>query len=136
MAKHSDDPASRSFEQIFEDLTKLMQFTVEHMDKPVTGEIPKDLESKLKSLEKEVDHFCSINEALIAKSPPAQSTDHLTPSERKSVEKSAELIKEGEKKLKDLREAETKLPEKEMPPKKSSLKKYRRTGGDAPWKKM
>lgn len=129
------------FEKIFEALTDILQYTVENMDQPMMGAIPDDLELRLSNLEKDIHLFCAANKILNEQNPKASSIDHLTKSERRSLERSQKLLREGEEKLAEANKKEgqvsaEKIPKKKISSKEAHKKQYRRMGGNKNWKPL
>lgn len=96
---------AEAFELIFEQFADLLEFAVENMDKPLPANLPKNLEEKLSALEKDVNDFCELNEQLVERSKllgyGTSDTSHLTKRERHCVDRSKNLIKTVEDRLKD-----------------------------------
>jgi hypothetical protein len=143
MAKEpSGDPGE--FEQIFEKLTDLLQFTVEHINQPITGEVPKDIEAQLERLERDVTLFCSENKALLDAAKASDTKDHLTKAERRSLERSKKLLEKGQQELEVRRQAEAAgrtastapAPKSDVAAKISRKKQFRNLGGNRDWKPL
>lgn len=101
-----DDPDA--FARLFEEMADLLQTALEHADTPFSKDIPIELEGKLSKLEQDVEAFCELNAAIVEETKmrgeTAVNLDHLTRQERKTLDRTNKLIKEAEKKQKELAE--------------------------------
>lgn len=94
----------RNFEQLFEEITDLLQFAIENVDHPIKREPPKDLLSTLDQLEKDVQTFCERNDRFIAlsidKGEARKDTAHLTKNEQRLLQRAEKLSEEAQEKIK------------------------------------
>lgn len=101
-----DDP--EAFARLFEEMADLLQTTLEHADTPFTKDLPIELEGKLSQLERDVEAFCALNASIVEETKmrgeTAHNLDHLTKQERRILERTNKLVKEAEKKQKELAE--------------------------------
>lgn len=153
------------FEELFSELVNLLQFLVDNAQKPLKGEIPPDIESKLTQLENKVEAFKSISELVMAQmglTPKElqelliKSASSRTIHEKKLMEKAEQLKVEVEKRREFLSKVDrpklskshdqtaiASIPQKSLSEKKDLAKNpnarkslFKRMGGDKNWRPL
>jgi len=128
------------FIHLFEQMADLLQFTLENSEKSIKVPLPKVLEDQLVQLERNVDTFCKLNNAVITdyKKPAIDPRLNMTKRELEVYDRSKSLVVQAEEKIavikNFLRTASAKGQIETTPEEKK--KHFKRYGQREKWKKM
>lgn len=126
-APETPEEAQKEFERLFAELVDVLQMTVDGMDKSENN-LPRDLDARLSSLEQQVAQFQAIH-ADVAKVGLGEKVnlDHTTLQEQACIERSKDLMKDADEKLKNFA-AEGDASKNEITDEKERKRHFKRLG--------
>ena len=97
--------ADMDFVHLFEEMADLLQYSLENAEGNIKVPLPKNLETQMAKLENDIDEFCRINAAIVAKQEKSvQSPLDMPKREKEVFDRSKNLVSKAEEKIAALKD--------------------------------